>query len=102
MSINRVVGGLRPSLEITWTRDDGEPEDLTSLATLTGTITDRQGNSRPIAGALTVLDGAAGTFEWAFDPADLAAPGTYQVQFVAAFNTAPSPAKSFAAELIVV
>lgn len=102
MSIQRVVGGLRPSLEVTWLRDDGEPEDLTGLTTLTGTITDRQGNSRAIAGALTVLDGAAGTFEWAFDPADLAAPGTYQVQFAAAFNTAPTPAKSFDAELTVV
>ncbi len=97
----RVVGGLRPSLEVTWLRDDGDPEDLTS-ATMTGTIEDRQGNSRAIVGTLTVLDGAAGTFEWAFDAADLAAPGTYQVQFVAAFNTAPSPAKSFDVELTVV
>ena len=100
MSIQRVVGGLRPSLEVTWLRDDGDPEDLTS-ATMTGTIEDRQGNSRAIAGALTVLDGAAGTFEWAFDPADLATPGTYQVQFAAAFSTQPSPAKSFAVELTV-
>jgi hypothetical protein len=101
MSIQRVVGGLRPSLEVSWQRDDGTPEPLTG-ATMTGTIEDRQGNSRAIAGELSVLDGAAGTFEWAFDAADLAAPGTYQVQFVAAFNTAPTPAKSFDVELTVV
>ena len=99
--IRRVAGGLRPSLEIIWTRDDGTPEDLTG-ATMTGTIADRQGNSRAIAGALTVLDGAAGVFEWAFGATDLVQPGTYQVQFTAAFNTAPTPAKSFEVELVVV
>lgn len=88
-------------MELTWLRESGDPEDLTG-ATMTGTITDRAGTSRPIAGALTVLDGPAGTFEWAFAAADLAQPGTYTIQFAAAFNTPPSPAKSFDIELTVV
>ena len=100
-TIRRVVGGLRPSLAIEWLRDDGVAEDLTG-ATLSGTIEDRAGNTRSIAGTLSVLDGAAGTFEWAFAAGDLAAPGTYQVQFTASFNTPPTPAKSFAAEMTVV
>jgi hypothetical protein len=101
MSIQRVAGGLRPSLEIAWLRDDGQPEPLTT-ATMTGTIEDRAGDRRPIAGTLTVLDGAAGTFEWAFAAGDLEMPGTYKVEFTASFNTAPSPAKSFDVELTVV
>lgn len=100
----RVVGGLRPNLAIVWTRDDEAetPEDLTGVTTMTGTITDKWENSRAIVGALSVLDAPAGAFEWAFAPADLAAPGTFVVQFTANFNTAPTPAKSFDVELTVV
>lgn len=98
----RVVGGLRPSLAITWEREDGDPEDLTG-ATMTGTILhELTGSSRAIAGTLTVTDGAAGEFVWAFAAADLATPGTFVVQFIAAFAAPPTPAKSFATELIVV
>lgn len=96
----RVSGGLRPALEIVWGHDDGTVEDL-SGATLTGTITDRAGNVRAIVGALTVTDGPAGKFEWDFVAADLATPGTYKVQFVATFPSAPSPAKSFATDWTV-
>lgn len=96
----RVVGGLRPSLEINWTRDDGTPEDLTG-AGMTGTLKDREGTERPIAGTLSVLDGPAGTFEWQFAAGDLAQPGTFRVQFTAAFVASPTPAKSFWLDMTV-
>lgn len=98
----RPAGALRPSLAITWTRERGEgAEDLTD-ATLTGTITDRNGQERPIAGDLSVDNGPAGAFTWEFAPADVATPGTYAIQITASFASDPSPAKSFAAELEIV
>ena len=98
----RVVGGLRPPMEVTWLRESGEPEPLTG-AVLSGTITDRRdGTERPIEGALSVTDGAAGTFMWDYAPADVATAGMFEVRFTASFGSAPSPAKTFAATWKVV
>lgn len=89
-----IQGGLRPAQEITWLREDGEVEDLTD-ATITGTIREHDsGDQRAIAGTLTVTDGAAGVFVWAYAAADVATAGRFTVQFNAAFGAEPSPAKT--------
>ncbi len=91
----RVQGGLRPSLLITWTREDGTAEDLTG-ATLTGSIRDRATQTtRAIAGALTVTDGPAGVFRWDLAAGDVAAAGSFDVQFSAAFVAGQTPARTF-------
>lgn len=94
----RPPGSLRPSMQILWSREAGEgPEDLTG-ATLTGTITDKHGAARPIAGDLSVDDpGTAGLFTWEFAPADVETEGAYTVEITASFADGPSPAVSFAA-----
>lgn len=95
----RPPGALRPSMLIVWTRENSEgPEDLTG-ATLTGTITDKHGQERPIAGDLSVdAPATAGRFTWELAPADVATEGSYTVEITASFATEPSPAKSFAAD----
>jgi hypothetical protein len=96
-----VQNALRPSQIITWTRADGNAETLTD-ATLTGKIRDRTtGTTRAIAGTLTVVDGAAGQFRWDYVAADVVTAGTFDVQFVAAFASTPTPAKTFVAQWTV-
>lgn len=96
-----VQNALRPSQIITWTRADGNAETLTS-ATLTGKIRDRAtGTTSSIAGALTVVDGAAGVFRWDYAAGDVATAGTFDVQFVAAFEAGQTPAKTFVAQWTV-
>lgn len=91
----RVQGGVRPSLSITWTRDDGTAEDLTG-ATLSGSIRERATQTtRPVAGALVVTDGSAGVFRWDLAAGDVAAAGQFDVQFTAAFAAGQTPARSF-------
>lgn len=91
----RVVGGRRPAMSITWSRDDGTAEDLTA-ATLTGSIRDRAtGTARAIAGTLTVTDGPAGAFRWDLAAADVVAAGKFDVQFTAAFASGLTPARTF-------
>jgi hypothetical protein len=91
-----VAGGLRPSQTITWTREDGTPEDLTG-ATITGKLLNlASGETRAIAGALTVTDADAGQFRWDYAAGDVVA-GAYNVQFTADFGAAPSPARTFSA-----
>ncbi len=90
-----VKGGLRPSQVITWTREDGTAEPLTD-ATLSGWIRSRTtGETRAIAGTLTVTDGAAGQFRWDYVAADVQSAGAYDVQFNAAFPTGQTPARTF-------
>lgn len=97
-----VRGGLRPSQAITWLREgvafaNGTPEDLTG-ATLTGWLRNRAtGETRAIAGSLTVTDGAAGAFRWDYAPADVAETGAFDVQFNAAFGAGATPARTFVA-----
>lgn len=90
---NAVTGGLRPSQTITWTRDDGTAENLTG-ATITGVIIDDAGDSRAIAGDLTISDAESGIFVWAYDADDVETAGRYLVQFTATFGSQPSPAKT--------
>ncbi len=92
---NAVMGALRPSQQITWTREGvNAPEPLTG-ATLTGKLRNCDtGAIRAIAGTLTVTDGANGVFTWAYDAADVADAGLFDVQFTAAFGTSPSPART--------
>ena len=71
-----IEGATRPAQSITWYRGDGvTPEDLAG-ATITGRLRYAvDGTSRDIAGTLTVTDGAAGEFTWAYDADDVAQPG---------------------------
>jgi hypothetical protein len=93
-----VQGALRPSRTIVWERDDGTLEPLTG-ATLTGTITNRGSDvTRAIAGTLTPTDDAAnGEFLWEFAAGDVNEAGEFDVQFSAAFDPGPSPARTFVA-----
>lgn len=92
-----VAGALRPSMSITWYREGTTtPETLTG-ATITGSMR-RDGTTRTITGTLTVTDGAAGVFRWDFSAADVATPGTYEVQFSAAFGSGQTPAKTVITE----
>ena len=86
---------------ITWRREDGTAEDLTGAA-ITGKLRDRAtGASRPIAGTLSVTDGATGAFRWDFAAGDVATAGTFDVQFTAAFETGQTPARTFATQWTV-
>lgn len=96
-----VAGATRPSQLITWTRADGAPEILTD-ATLTGWLRSREtGVTRAIAGTLALVDGAAGVFRWDYAAGDVATAGTFDVQFVAAFEAGQTPAKTFVAQWTV-
>lgn len=89
-----IEGALRPTLLITWLDANNIPVNLTG-ATITGKIfTLYSGETRAIAGALMVTDGAAGVFSWEYNPTDVATPGRYKVQFEAAYGTEPTPAKT--------
>jgi len=71
-------------------------------ATMTGTITNRAtGVTRAIAGELTVTNGAAGEFRWDYAAGDVSDKGEFDVQFDAAFDSPPSPARSYIARWIV-
>lgn len=90
-----VKGGVRPSQTITWLREAGGAEDLTG-ATLTGTLRNRAtGETRTIAGALTVTDGPGGVFRWDYAAGDVLEAGAFDVQFNAAFGSGASPARTF-------
>lgn len=95
------AGARRPGQSLTWTqKGTTTAEDLTG-ATLTGTLLDlHTGDSRAIAGVLTVTDGPNGVFTWDYDAADVVA-GVYQVQFDASYGAGASPAKTFLSTWIV-
>ena len=95
-----VAGALRPSQSISWTRADGNAENLTG-ATLTGKICNESGITRAIAGTLAVIDGAGGVFSWSYAAEDVAAPGTFTVQFTATFGAIPTPARTIITEWVV-
>lgn len=95
-----VAGGLRPALTIRWLLgDDGGALDLTG-ATLTGTIKNKAGVTRSIAGSLSVTDPVNGWLSWAVTAADVVE-GRYKVQLTATFPTGPSPAKTFETDWVV-
>lgn len=92
-----VQGARRPSMLITWYRQNSATsEDLTG-ATLTGYI-ESAGVTRAITGTLTVTDAEAGVFRWDLSAADVADAGRLQVQFVATFGSGQTPAKTFTTE----
>jgi len=96
-----VRGGLRPPQLITWLRSDGTCEDLTD-GMLSGLIRNRAtGALRPVAGPLTVVDGAKGQFLWQYAPEDVQEAGEFDVQFDAAFPQGPTPARSYMARWTV-
>jgi hypothetical protein len=98
---NAIQGALRPTQLITWLTGDGVALVLTG-ATITGVIRNRTNNvARAVAGTLAVTDGAAGTFTWTYAAADVADAGTFDVQFSAAFGSAPTPARTFVATWVV-
>lgn len=96
-----VKGGRRPSQTITWRREGGGVEPLTG-ATITGWLRGHNSRAtRPIAGALVVVDGARGQFRWDYAAGDVAEAGTFDVQFTASFEGGASPAKTFVGEWAV-
>lgn len=80
MSLPNVVkSSIYSDLVLTWS----PVLDLTG-ATLTGTITDRNGDgSRAITGTLAVSSAEAGIFTWSPSSADVATAGAFYVQFTA-------------------
>ena len=90
-----VQGAKRPSLQVTWTDENGVALDL-SGATITARIQDANtGTSRDADGAFVIVTAASGIFRWDFGTADVATAGTYRVQFNAAFGSSPTPARTF-------
>lgn len=98
---NAIQGALRPSQQIVWLDGEGVALNLTG-ATITGVIRNRSNNdARIVAGTLSVTDGPAGTFTWAYKAADVADVGTFDVQFTATFMADPTPARTFVATWVV-
>lgn len=97
MSLNDALqGAIHTGQSITWTRDDGTPQDL-SGATLSGTIQSvRTGASVAIAGTLAIVTAASGIFTWAYAAADVAAAGEYLVQFSASYSGALDTSRAYA------
>ena len=84
---DRVVGATRTPIEVTWT-SDGVAVNLTG-ATLTGMIRRvSTGESRSVAGSLTVTSAPEGIFQWALDADDVDAAGLYEVQITATYTGA--------------
>lgn len=73
---------------VTWTDDsnDATPIDLTG-ATLYGKKKDKYGTVTAITGTLALTNAAAGVFTWTYSVADLAEPGSFQVQFMAVYQS---------------
>ena len=87
---NAVAGARHTSQRITWTDGDGDPLNLIG-ATLTGRIKSQDGGAAAaITGTLTIVDGEAGIFDWAYGATDVATAGAYHVQFVATYGAAPN------------
>lgn len=95
----RVQGALYPSLAITWyEKGTTTPVDLTG-ATLTGTLTRQSGGeTTAIMGTLELTDAANGEFRWDLHADDVATPGSYWVQFNAAYASGPTPGRTFDTE----
>lgn len=90
---NSVKGGLWPSPLFVW-EVPGGVAPLTG-ATLTGWIRNRRtGETREIAGTLTVIDGAAGAIQWDLAEEDVAETGNFDVQLEATFASGPTPGRS--------
>ncbi len=82
-----VKGARHTPQDITWLREDGDPQDLTG-ATLTGVIRSATGTTRAIDGALSILSATAGTFRWTYGATDVGTTGVFRVQFTATYADA--------------
>ena len=92
-----VAGAKRPSQIITWTDTSGNVLDLTG-ATITAIVKNLDtGVAVASDGVFAITDATAGKFRWAYSTADVATAGNYQVQFTAAYGSAPTPARNFIA-----
>ncbi len=92
-----VQGARRPSQTITWTDDNGTALDL-SGATITARIRNVTSNEAAASdGAFTVVTAASGIFRWDYSAADVATAGDFEVQFTAAYGSAPTPARTIVA-----
>ena len=90
MSLPDVVStGTHTALTLTWTRKvQRKPVDLTG-ATITGRMVriDVLPNvTRDITGTFTIVTATSGIFSWTFSAADIATPGTWEVQFIATYG----------------
>lgn len=81
-----VQGSRHTSQEITWTKEDGTAQDLTD-ATITGQIQAvEEATGRAIEGTLQIQSPATGgVLTWSYGANDVAAAGTFWVQFTATF-----------------
>ena len=92
-------GSTYKGLLLTWTDEDGNPEDLTG-ATITGRIKDMQTKvARDVAGSIVPTANAAeGEAQWTFHVDDVVA-GKYEVQLKAVRSG--KPWLSFVADWVV-
>jgi len=80
-----VKGARHTRQQITWQREDGTAVVLTG-ATLTGRLRSRTtGVARAMDGTLTLVDAAAGTFNWVYGVADIGTGDEFDAQFIATF-----------------
>jgi hypothetical protein len=83
---NAVQGATHTAQQITWVDGDGDPLNLTG-ATLSGRRLNLDTQiAAAIDGVLTVIDGEAGVFNWAYGVGDVATAGAFRVQFVATYD----------------
>ena len=76
---------VRPTMRISWFRQDGTPVELTS-STLSGRIHNTgTGATKSVTGVLTVVDATEGKFTWVFSTADVDTSGNFLVQFKALY-----------------
>jgi hypothetical protein len=96
-AVKAVQGGRWPPQPLVW-EVDGVPVNLAG-ATLTGTMTNRgTGVTRAISeDALVFTNAAGGEFAWYYGDADVAEAGEFDVEFVANFESGPTPGKTFLA-----
>lgn len=100
-AIKAVQGGRWPPQPLVWLVGDS-PANLTGAAGITGSIRNRAtGQVRAVAGALALANAAAGEFVWTYAAEDVAEAGEFDVQFVAAFASGPTPGKTFLARFSV-
>lgn len=91
MALSNAVQGARHTAQvITWTDTEGDAQNLTG-ATVTGRLLNLSTYAATaITGALAVTSAASGIFTWTYSAADVATPGTYEVQFVATYGSPPN------------
>ena len=87
MPLSNAVQSARHTPQvITWQDGDGDALNLTS-ASLSGRVRDLATlTARNIDGTLTIVDGPAGVFQWAYGALDVGTAGALEVQFVATFG----------------